>query len=72
MQCGYCTPGMIMSAIGLLHNDPHPTREAIIEHMQGNICRCGCYPRIIEAVQHAAKELPAEGKTDLARFAACR
>ena len=54
MQCGYCTPGMILSAAGLLHKTPHPD-EATIQHaMQGNICRCGTYPRIIQAVRMAA------------------
>jgi len=54
-QCGYCTPGMIMSAAALLQRTPQPTREQIISHMNGNVCRCGAYLRIIEAVQHAAK-----------------
>src|SRR5579872_3683291 len=40
MQCGYCTPGMIMAGAGLLHKNPHPTPEEIVQHMQGNICRC--------------------------------
>jgi isoquinoline 1-oxidoreductase subunit alpha len=55
MQCGYCTPGMIMAAAGLLQKNPHPTAEEIVKHMQGNICRCGTYPRIVEAIQRAAK-----------------
>src|SRR5437879_2846043 len=46
-QCGYCTPGMIMSAQALLRSDPTPTDEQIIEHMNGNVCRCGTYPRIM-------------------------
>ena len=50
MQCGYCTCGMIMSGVGLLRKNPDPTREDIVEHMNGNICRCGTYPRIIAAV----------------------
>ncbi len=41
LQCGYCTPGMIMSAYGLLLNNPHPTRREILRHMEGNLCRCG-------------------------------
>jgi aerobic-type carbon monoxide dehydrogenase small subunit (CoxS/CutS family) len=53
-QCGYCTPGMILSAAALLQRTPHPSREQIITHMNGNVCRCGAYLRIIEAVQHAA------------------
>src|SRR5215813_6225756 len=43
MQCGYCTPGMIMSSVALLDKTSHPTREQIIQHMNGNICRCGTY-----------------------------
>ena len=53
-QCGYCTPGMVMSAAALLQRIPQPRREQIITHMNGNVCRCGAYLRIIEAVQHAA------------------
>lgn len=55
MQCGYCTAGMIMSAVGLLAKKPHPTDAEIRAGMQGNICRCGTYPRIIEAVRMAAR-----------------
>jgi aerobic-type carbon monoxide dehydrogenase small subunit (CoxS/CutS family) len=57
MQCGYCTCGMIMSAVGLLRKNPDPSREDIIEQMNGNICRCGTYPRIISALANAAKSL---------------
>jgi aerobic-type carbon monoxide dehydrogenase small subunit (CoxS/CutS family) len=57
MQCGYCTCGMIMSAVGLLRKNPDPTRLDIIEQMNGNICRCGTYPRIISALLNAAKSL---------------
>lgn len=53
-QCGYCTPGMILSAVGLLERTPHPTEKQIIVHMNGNVCRCGTYQRIVEAVQRAA------------------
>jgi aerobic-type carbon monoxide dehydrogenase small subunit (CoxS/CutS family) len=53
-QCGYCTPGMIISAAALLARTPHPTDQQIIGHMDGNICRCGTYGRIIEAVHRAA------------------
>jgi aerobic-type carbon monoxide dehydrogenase small subunit (CoxS/CutS family) len=52
-QCGYCTPGMIMSAASLLKSKPNPTDEQIIEHMNGNVCRCGTYPRIIAAIRRA-------------------
>ncbi|PKR53764.1 (2Fe-2S)-binding protein [Thalassospira marina] len=55
-QCGYCQSGQIMQAATLLATTPSPTREQIIEHMDGNICRCGTYPRIISAIQRAARE----------------
>ncbi len=55
MQCGYCTSGMIISAVGLLRSNPHPTEAEIIKYMNGNICRCGTYPRIVAAIQTAAK-----------------
>jgi aerobic-type carbon monoxide dehydrogenase small subunit (CoxS/CutS family) len=57
MQCGYCTCGMIMSGVALLNKNSTPTREEIVEHMNGNICRCGTYPRILAAVARAAKTL---------------
>src|SRR5262245_57806467 len=53
-QCGYCTPGMILSAAALLTETPHPTEAQIVQFMNGNICRCGTYPRIVAAVQRAA------------------
>jgi len=56
MQCGYCTPGMIMSGVALLDKTPRPTREQIVQHMNGNICRCGTYLRIIAAIQMAAEQ----------------
>jgi|SRR5215472_14032364 len=54
MQCAYCTSGMIMSATALLKETPRPTREQIVDHMDGNVCRCGTYQRIITAIQAAA------------------
>ena len=57
MQCAYCTSGMIMSAVSLLHAKSNPSEADIIQHMQGNICRCGAHPRIIAAIQKAAKKL---------------
>jgi len=56
-QCAYCTPGMIMSSVGLLQSNPHPSAEEITQFLQGNICRCGTQPRIVEAVQQAAKSM---------------
>ena len=55
MQCGYCTTGMIMSGAALLQKHAQPTRDQIVEHMNGNICRCGTYTRIISALQRAAE-----------------
>jgi len=54
-QCGYCTSGMILSSVALLNSNPNPRSEDIIRIMNGNVCRCGTYPRIIAAVQQAAK-----------------
>jgi aerobic-type carbon monoxide dehydrogenase small subunit (CoxS/CutS family) len=53
-QCSYCTPGMIMSAVGLLAANAKPTEDDIIHGMNGNICRCGTYPRIVTAIRRAA------------------
>jgi aerobic-type carbon monoxide dehydrogenase small subunit (CoxS/CutS family) len=55
-QCGYCTSGMIMSAVALLNQNPSPNEEAIRDFMNGNICRCCTYPRILEAVRQAANK----------------
>ncbi len=55
-QCGYCQSGQIMQAAALLAKNPTPTRAEIIRHMNGNICRCGTYHRIIAAIQRAARE----------------
>jgi aerobic-type carbon monoxide dehydrogenase small subunit (CoxS/CutS family) len=57
LQCGYCTPGMIMNATGLLLKNPDPTRQEIINGMEDNYCRCGAHVRIIKAVETAAKEM---------------
>jgi len=57
LQCGYCTPGMIMNAYGLLLNTPRPSRSQIIDHMDGNLCRCGAHQRIVQAIQTAAKQM---------------
>jgi len=56
-QCGYCQAGQIMTAAGLLKNNPHPTDQEIIDGMSGNICRCGTYHRIQEAVKLASKKI---------------
>jgi aerobic-type carbon monoxide dehydrogenase small subunit (CoxS/CutS family) len=54
-QCGYCTSGMVLRATALLRQTPHPTEDQIVNYMNGNICRCGVYPRIIAAVQRASQ-----------------
>jgi len=53
-QCGFCTPGMILTAYALLQKTPHPTRDQIIRHMDDNLCRCGAHVRIVAAIQEAA------------------
>ena len=60
LQCGFCTPGMIMNAAGLLIKNPSPTTQEIKAGMENNLCRCGAHVRIIEAVHTAAKELKGE------------
>jgi nicotinate dehydrogenase subunit A len=55
LQCGYCTSGMIMSSVALLKRNPSPSEAQIIDAMDGNVCRCGTYPRIVSAIQKAAK-----------------
>ncbi len=57
LQCGYCTPGMIMNAYSLLLNTPQPSRSQIIEHMEGNLCRCGAHRRIVQAIEIAARDM---------------
>jgi len=56
LQCGFCTPGMILAAYGLLLKNPQPTQAQIIQAMEGNLCRCGTYARIVQAIQSAATE----------------
>ncbi len=57
LQCGFCTPGQVMAAIALLTDNPHPTEDEIKYHMVGNLCRCGAYKGIVEAIQHAAEQM---------------
>jgi aerobic-type carbon monoxide dehydrogenase small subunit (CoxS/CutS family) len=54
-QCGYCTPGMILSAHALLRKNPRPSRQEVVTFLEGNLCRCGSHPRILDAVEAAAK-----------------
>jgi len=57
MQCGYCTPGMIVSCAALLKRNPNPTEAEIVQAMQGNVCRCGTYPRIVAAMRSASMKM---------------
>ena len=60
LQCGFCTPGMIMTAVDLLQRNPHPTDEEIRHGLEGNLCRCTGYDNIVRAVRHAAENHPQE------------
>jgi carbon-monoxide dehydrogenase small subunit len=62
LQCGFCTSGMIMNAYGFLLQNHNPSREKIIEGMEANLCRCGAYNRIVDAIETAGKEMPKEVK----------
>jgi aerobic-type carbon monoxide dehydrogenase small subunit (CoxS/CutS family) len=61
LQCGFCTPGMIMKAHTLLSENPNPTRQDVIEGMENNLCRCGAHTRIIDAILSAAEEMKGGG-----------
>lgn len=65
IQCGFCTPGMIMSARGLLRRNPNPTDEEVVEAMAGNLCRCTGYEAILAAVRAAAERAPLTGEAGL-------
>ena len=56
-QCGFCTAGMIMNACSLLKKNPRPSESEILQAMEDNLCRCGAHPRIVQAIQTAAREL---------------
>lgn len=60
LQCGYCTPGMIMAACGLLKANPNPTEDQIRHGLEGNICRCTGYQNIVDSVKHAAAQMSAQ------------
>ncbi len=62
LQCGYCTSGMILSGVSLLKKNPNPTGPEILRYMEGNICRCGCYRRIVAAIQMAARTAKEAGR----------
>ena len=57
LQCGFCIPGQVLTAVSLLHKNPQPSREQIIQGMNNNFCRCGAHSRIIDAIQSAAAEM---------------
>jgi len=62
LQCGYCTPGMIMSSVALLSKTPTPSDQEIVRTMEGNVCRCGTYPRIVTAIRKAAQSMKGGGR----------
>lgn len=62
LQCGYCTPGMIMSAVALLARNTNPSEPEIVRFMEGNVCRCGSYPRIVTAIRKAAMAMKRGGR----------
>jgi aerobic-type carbon monoxide dehydrogenase small subunit (CoxS/CutS family) len=63
MQCGYCTPGMIINAYALLGKNSSPTNEQVVRAMEGNVCRCGTYVRIVQAIRQAAEALKSNHKS---------
>ena len=64
VQCGFCTPGMVLSTVHFLETNPRPTREEIREALSGNICRCTGYQKIVDAVELAAERLAQQGKSE--------
>jgi aerobic-type carbon monoxide dehydrogenase small subunit (CoxS/CutS family) len=61
-QCAYCTPGMIMSSVGLLQGNANPSSAEIVQFLQGNLCRCGTHARIVDAIHQAAKAMQERGR----------
>ena len=57
LQCGYCTSGMLLDAYAFLHENPKPSRDAIVAHMDRNLCRCGAHQRIVEAIESASRQM---------------
>jgi aerobic-type carbon monoxide dehydrogenase small subunit (CoxS/CutS family) len=60
LQCGYCTSGMLLDAYVFLHENPNPSREAIVARMERNLCRCGAHQRIVEAIESASRQMRAQ------------
>lgn len=56
LQCGYCTPGMLLDAYAFLRKDPNPSRDSIVSHMEHNLCRCGAHQRIVEGIESASRQ----------------
>jgi nicotinate dehydrogenase subunit A len=69
LQCGYCTSGMIMQAVALLKRNPAPSQSEVVEFMDGNVCRCGTYPRIVSAIQNAGRAMKAAAANKRGRLA---
>ena len=63
LQCGFCTPGMILNAYSLLRANPQPSREEILDGMEGNLCRCGAHTRIVSAIESAALKMRDGGRS---------
>jgi aerobic-type carbon monoxide dehydrogenase small subunit (CoxS/CutS family) len=63
LQCGFCTPGMIMTAYGLLLRNPSPSRREILDHMEDSLCRCGAHVRIVRAIESASRQMVKEGRS---------
>jgi carbon-monoxide dehydrogenase small subunit len=57
LQCGFCTPGMLLNAYGLLLNNPRPSRKEILDYMEDNLCRCGAHTRIVRAIEAASRQM---------------
>ena len=67
LQCGYCTPGMVMAAVGVLQENPNPTDDEIRQGLEGNLCRCTGYHNIVKAVQEGAEKVEAHSPFELTR-----
>jgi aerobic-type carbon monoxide dehydrogenase small subunit (CoxS/CutS family) len=66
-QCGYCTPGMVMATVGLLRSNPDPSEADIAKVLDRNVCRCGTYPRIVQAIRLAARRMKSSSSAEVRR-----